>query len=388
VIAFDPVVGELGGVVEHFWEKVVDDAQQRCSQISRDLSWPVMACQHRLDEPCSGIDTVPARPSSTVVCQDRSMSGYDVIGDIHGHADKLTGLLRQMGYEQRSGAWRHAERTAVFVGDLIDRGPQQRESIEIPRAMVEAGSAHMVLGNHEFNAIAYAQWNEERSDYRRSRLGKSGKKHLDQHAAFIDQIGLDTPGHRDAIAWFRTLPLWLDLDGLRVVHACWNDAEIDRLRPLVNEFGGVTDEIIIDGTTKGSAAYRAIETIVKGPEIDLGGLVYLDKGGDRRGKARRRWWDESARTLRDIAEIPVGTEDPEGGLFAPLPETPVLDAIEHAYAGDAPVIVGHYWKSGTPAVLGPKAACVDYSAGKGGPLVAYQWSGETELVDAHFVSFG
>ena len=42
----------------------------------------------------------------------------------------------------------------------------------------------------------------------------------------------------------------------------------------------------------------------------------------------------------------------------------------------------------TPAVLGPKAACVDYSAGKGGPLVAYQWSGETELVDGHFVSFG
>ena len=85
---------------------------------------------------------------------------------------------------------------------------------------------------------------------------------------------------------------------------------------------------------------------------------------------------------------PARTEDPEGGLFAPLPETPVLDASEHAYAGNAPVIVGHYWKSGTPAVLGPKAACVDYSAGKGGPLVAYQWSGETELTDEHFVSFG
>jgi hypothetical protein len=97
----------------------------------------------------------------------------------------------------------------VFIGDLIDRGPQQRGLIEIPRAMVGAGSAHMVLGNHYFNAIAYAQWNEER-----------GEKHLDQHAAFIDQIGLGTPTHRDTIAWFPTLPVWLDLDGLRVVHAC------------------------------------------------------------------------------------------------------------------------------------------------------------------------
>ena len=40
------------------------------------------------------------------------------------------------------------------------------------------------------------------------------------------------------------------------------------------------------------------------------------------------------------------------------------------------------------AILGPNAACVDYSAGKGGPLVAYQWSGETELADTHFVSYG
>jgi hypothetical protein len=167
-----------------------------------------------------------------------------------------------------------------------------------------------------------------------------------------------------------------------------NDAEIDRLRPLVNEFGGVTDEIIIDGTTKGHATYRAIETIVKGPEIDLGGLVYLDKGGHRRNKARRRWWDESARTLRDIAQIPPGTTDLSHSPFLLLPETPTPNAREHAYTGDIPVIVGHYWETGTPTVLGVRAACVDYSAGKGGPLVAYQWSGETELTDEHFVSYG
>lgn len=316
------------------------------------------------------------------------MSGYDVIGDVHGHADKLIGLLRQMGYEQRSGAWRHSERTAVFVGDLIDRGPQQRESIDIPRAMVDAGAAHMVLGNHEFNAIAYGQWNAGRHDYCRSHLGESGKKHLDQHEAFIDQIGLDTPAHRDAIAWFRTLPLWLDLDRLRVVHACWNDAAIDHLEPLLNETGGITDELIADGSTRGHLTHDAIETIVKGPEIDLGRRAYLDKGGHRRNSARRRWWDESARTLRGIAQIPPGTTDPSGSPFPPLPETPIAGAREHAYTGGVPVIVGHYWETGTPTILGPNAACVDYSAGKGGPLVAYQWNGETELTDANFVSYG
>ena len=55
---------------------------------------------------------------------------------------------------------------------------------------------------------------------------------------------------------------------------------------------------------------------------------------------------------------------------------------------DTPVIYGHYWETGTPTVSSPTTACVDYSAGKGGPLVAYRWSGESELADEHFVSAG
>ena len=55
------------------------------------------------------------------------------------------------------------------------------------------------------------------------------------------------------------------------------------------------------------------------------------------------------------------------------------------YADDVPVIVGHYWRTGTPTVISTKVACVDYSAAKGGPLVAYRWSGETELTSANLV---
>ena len=80
--------------------------------------------------------------------------GYDIIGDIHGHADALTALLRRMGYRERGGAWRHPGRQALFIGDFIDRGPGQLESVRIVRGMVEAGTALAVMGNHEFNAIA------------------------------------------------------------------------------------------------------------------------------------------------------------------------------------------------------------------------------------------
>ena len=53
-------------------------------------------------------------------------TGYDVIGDVHGQAGKLEGLLKQMGYElDIKGTYRHPIRTAIFVGDLVDRGPDQ-----------------------------------------------------------------------------------------------------------------------------------------------------------------------------------------------------------------------------------------------------------------------
>ncbi len=89
------------------------------------------------------------------------MQAYDIIGDVHGCADKLEGLLGKLGFEERAGVYRHPERQAIFVGDLIDRGPQQVETLNLVHAMVETGSAKVVMGNHEFNAISYATLNPE-----------------------------------------------------------------------------------------------------------------------------------------------------------------------------------------------------------------------------------
>ena len=59
------------------------------------------------------------------------MSGYDIIGDVHGCASKLKGLLDTLGYRQHRGAYRHPNRQAIFVGDLIDRGREQVETVEL-----------------------------------------------------------------------------------------------------------------------------------------------------------------------------------------------------------------------------------------------------------------
>jgi hypothetical protein len=80
---------------------------------------------------------------------------YDIIGDIHGHADKLETLLRKLDYSRQAGCWRHPKRIAVFLGDFIDRGPAQLRTVDLARRMLTDGAALSVMGNHELNAIAW-----------------------------------------------------------------------------------------------------------------------------------------------------------------------------------------------------------------------------------------
>jgi hypothetical protein len=167
---------------------------------------------------------------------------FDIIGAVHGQYDKLVGLLVHLAYRDSAGAWRHPSRTAIFVGDLIDRGPKQLATVDLVRTMVEAGSAHCILGNHEFNAIAWVTPDPEHP-------GKFLRDHhepgnREQHQTFLDVVE-GTPRQKGITNWFKTLPLWLDLPGLRVVHACWHQESMDRLKPLLGPNHTLTDELIL-----------------------------------------------------------------------------------------------------------------------------------------------
>ncbi len=80
---------------------------------------------------------------------------FDVIGDVHGCRAELEQLLTTMGYEiERDGAGRpvnarHPDRRAIFVGDLVDRGPDTPGVLRLVMGMVKAGTALCVSGNHE-----------------------------------------------------------------------------------------------------------------------------------------------------------------------------------------------------------------------------------------------
>jgi Calcineurin-like phosphoesterase len=301
---------------------------------------------------------------------------YDIIGDIHGQYDKLVALLRTLGYHETMRAWRHPDRTAIFIGDLIDRGPRQVETLRLVRGMVDTGAAMAIMGNHEFNAIAWATEDPEHPGERLRPHGRPGNRN--QHKAFLAEVA-GRPLHDEIIQWFKTLPLWLDLGAIRVVHACWNDEYMGALRPYLAKGMTLTEELIVWANRKGHWAFKAVETLCKGLEVDLpSGMSFKDKDGKNRGSIRVRWWEAQPITFRHAALAPAE-------VMAQIPDSPIpTDRRIGAYSGP-PVFFGHYWLKSRPAPMTPQVACVDYSAGDGGPLVAYRWDGEPELRATHFI---
>ena len=313
---------------------------------------------------------------------------YDIIGDIHGHADALAALLDKMGYRKKSGIWRQDDHTPIFVGDFIDRGSGQLETLGIVRPMIDEGAAFAVMGNHEFNAIA---WHTPDPRHRGQFLREHSDKNQKQHQAFLDATAGQPELVNDLVHWFYKLPLWIDLPGLRVVHACWHPTYMAALAPQLEPGNRLNKRLVEAASRRGAAEspdspalpaspeFNAIEAILKGPEVKLPDGLSFTMGDEVRREARTRWWDAKAVTFRESAIVDEATRPR-------LPDTPVPADLRFGYHGDKPVFVGHYWMRGAHERQAPGVACVDYSVGKGGPLVAYRWRGERDLVSANFIS--
>lgn len=299
---------------------------------------------------------------------------YDFIGDVHGHADALNELLHQLGYQRQGEAFRHPARQAVFVGDLIDRGPKIRETLHQVRAMVDAGAALAVMGNHEFNALCFHE-PAPGGGFLRSHSDKN----VHQHQATLDQFEGHDGEWREFLDWFLTLPLWIEGPGFRVIHACWSE-------PHRRAFHGrdrLTRDLLRPASMRGTTEHAAVEALLKGIEFQLpAGHQHADKSGLLRETARVKWWQPArGRTYRDVA-----FPDPAGMPDHPVPDWEA-DKLS-PYLDTTPVFFGHYWlPAHSPRQpVTRHLACLDYSVAKGGYLAAYRWDGEEQLSPEKFVA--
>jgi len=293
---------------------------------------------------------------------------YDIIGDIHGNADALERLLLKLGYQPDGKGFTQPGHILILVGDLIDRRPGQRRVLEIARTMRDAGNAIVLMGNHEFNAICFAMPSANGGYIRPHKEGN-----VRQHQGFLDEFPFGSEDHKDAIEFFKSLPLWLDLETFRVVHACWDLPSMQVLSPLLDEQNRPSGNALFEGYDhKHSAIYEAAETVLKGPEVKLPDDVFFhDKDGKRRSNARVTWWKLNQGPERSFAVSP--------SLLAAHDMTTVWqDAHRFAYRDSKPLFFGHYWQRSFDENLqqraidsGQRAFCLDYSAAiDSGELVA------------------
>ena len=299
------------------------------------------------------------------------MQLYDLIGDIHGQASELVHLLEKLSYTKKNDIWQHENRKIIFLGDFIDRGNEQREVINIVRPMIENGSALSVMGNHEYNAIAYFTENGKGGHFR-----EHNEKNLKQHKAFLKAYEDHPQEYESVIEWFKTLPFWLDLEGLRVIHACW---DIDLIKKLGKS---LKDGVLKKSSDKSTLEFRAIETLLKGKEIPLPeGQSFLDKDKNKREHIRIKFWERNAKTYKDLF---MGPKD----ALKFIPDLPLEDDYSVPYpTNEKPLFLGHYWMEGDIKPLTENIACIDYSVAKsGGKLVAYRWDGEQKIDINKFVS--
>ena len=198
----------------------------------------------------------------------RHLTGaFDIVGDVHGCGDELRALLGQLGYRVRlegAGAERRAiveappGRRAVFVGDLVDRGPCAPDVLRIVMTMSAAGTGLCVPGNHDNK---FMRWLEGRRVTHTHGLDRT-----------VEQFTAEAESFRVAVlAYYETLPhhLWLDGGALVVAHAGIKEHMVGHTGGAIREFclygdnAGVDDEGL-PIRYNWAADYRGSPTIVYG----------------------------------------------------------------------------------------------------------------------------
>lgn len=146
----------------------------------------------------------------------------DIVGDIHGEFLALEQLLEHLGYD-RHGNHREGRRL-VFVGDFCDRGPDSPSVLGRIVAMLASGKASAVLGNHEINLLredakdGSGWFFDSRRESDKPKYGPFARMPMDDAPAILAQL--------------ERLPLALEREDLRIVHAAWRPEQIAMAREL------------------------------------------------------------------------------------------------------------------------------------------------------------
>lgn len=300
---------------------------------------------------------------------------YDIIGDVHGGMEPLRKLFQKLGYQRRPGGWYPPPgHQAVFLGDLVDRGRDVRATVRFVRRMVDAGVAQTIVGNHEWLLARYMTRNTQ---------GKPRLEHRPMVYNVLENTFRDYVAASgqlmDDLAWLRRQPLYLDLPGFRVAHACWHQPDIERLKRCCPE-NCLSDQLLETLDRWAPELYDALERLLVGPKWPLPeGWAQPHRHHFRPQFLRYRWWLDPATTpLNQLDTMHLNLPH----VILPASQRPT----DYRYPPDEkPLFIGHYCLTGKPQRLQPNLAGVDYCVVRCGRQTAYRFYGESPLNQMHFI---
>jgi protein phosphatase len=240
---------------------------------------------------------------------------FDIVGDVHGDFDQLVALLGRLGYDPDG---HHPDgRILVFVGDLVDKGPDSVSVLRTVRRIWNNGRALVVRGNHEHTlGLALTRCLSHPDG---PRAGLAGTAPADDHRRATRQlldVGADDVELRQLARWLTRLPLWLDLDGgdLRVVHSAVHPKlGTGASRRAVETWAlfGPPGPKDADGNRAGPdwvGGYGGRATVVRGHVTvarahERNGVVSLDTGAGCGGVLSAHAWPERTFTTAPTAPV-------------------------------------------------------------------------------------
>jgi len=248
--------------------------------------------------------------------------------------------------------------------------------MKMVRKMVENGNALAILGNHELNALIVHAKNKKGAP-----LVKSPRKNFLSVFKTMEEFSSKNEEWESHMKWLRSLPFFIETDGLRFVHACWSNDAIAYMKE--NLPSGKIKKKVIKALYKkpDSELSRNIWLVTKGVYFTMpGNLKIKNNKGVTPQSFRTRWWEKPAgKTFNELSfeskySLPEYT----------VPEQ--LLPIYYPYEDSEPLLFfGHYCRGNGPVIVKSNLCCLDSCVTSKKVLTAYCWQGEKKLKEEHVV---
>ena len=259
----------------------------------------------------------------------------DVIGDVHGEIDALRNLLKHLGYSRYG---EHPQgRRLVFLGDLCDRGPDSFAVIYFVKQLIKRGLAQCLLGNHEINVLRGSPKNGNGWFFERDHDRDNGR--------YVDSARVTEAQRAEIREFFATLPLTLQRDDLRLVHAAWLSDHVDLVADEPEQQAVLDLYHRYEQHTETHVAAIGLKRAVE-EEYRRYGERLTDIQASVPLLPSLGEYDETYQMSNPVRVLTSGVEQCTTTPFFTSGRWRMVERVRwwDAYDDAVPVIVGHYWR--------------------------------------------